>query len=177
MARDETNRDDNDAQPGELEGQGVGGDEVGTHGYSGSTDEYPSDAPPPSPPSSSPTEVGGGADDDDEPRWPDERLRNIVEQEHWHDRNERRPLRNFDGMTAREIILTPPLPPKPARRAGRGRRANQVNLKLTGKEYEGLLEAAREYSLPPATLARMLVVRGARAALEGPEEAENSEDE
>jgi hypothetical protein len=66
-------------------------------------------------------------------------------------------------MSAVEILLS--RPEKPLRPERSRPRPMQVNVKLTKEEHELLLEAAEEYALPPSTLARVLVVRGAEAAL------------
>jgi hypothetical protein len=48
----------------------------------------------------------------------------------------------------------------------RRRRERQVNVRLTQLGYDALCQAARAYGLRPATLARLLIHRGAFAVLE-----------
>jgi hypothetical protein len=49
----------------------------------------------------------------------------------------------------------------------RRRTRRQVGIRLTADEYARLVEAARFYGAAPGTMARLLVNRGVRAALEG----------
>ena len=75
-----------------------------------------------------------------------------------------RPERDFTGMSAEEILFSKPIRPPKSRRPKL--REKQVSVKLTSDEHQNLKEAARIYSVPPSTLARIVLVRGVQAALE-----------
>jgi hypothetical protein len=45
-------------------------------------------------------------------------------------------------------------------------RIRQVNVKLSGTDYDALALVAASYDVPASTMARMLVRRGVRAALD-----------
>jgi hypothetical protein len=74
--------------------------------------------------------------------------------------------RDLEGLDLEEVVLSQPEPLE--RRSGNPRpRGRQVNMKLTDEEHSKLKQAARDHGLPPATLARVFVVRATEVALRG----------
>ena len=74
--------------------------------------------------------------------------------------------RDLEGLDLEEVVLSQPEPLE--RRSGNPRpRGRQVNVKLTDEEHSKLKQAARDHGLPPATLARVFVVRATEVALRG----------
>jgi hypothetical protein len=78
------------------------------------------------------------------------------------------PVRTWTPPRPKRSIPTPQPPnpdppPVPARRSGRWR---QVAARLDEEGYEALTKAARIYGVAPSTMARLLIHRGAMAALE-----------
>ena len=74
--------------------------------------------------------------------------------------------RDLEGLDLEEVVLSQPEPLE--RRSSQPRpRGRQVNVKLTDEEHSKLKQAARDHGLPPATLARVFVVRATEVALRG----------
>jgi hypothetical protein len=150
--------------------------ELGTQEYSESTPEYlRTDAPDEEDASVTPEDRSADAWDgstgeggEREPFWKGLGFSSfesyLAYMENADDRAMGRPERNFEGLSAMEIVLSKPTKP-PQRRASR-MRDHQVSVKLTAAEHDRLREAARMYSVPRSTMARMLVVRGASLILE-----------
>jgi hypothetical protein len=129
------------------------GVEGGTHEYPGGTGEYPS---------SNASKA--------EPWWEREGYSSLAEalaeEIAMGDRVMGRKPRDLEGLDLEEVVLSQPEPLE--RRSGNPRpRGRQVNVKLTDEEHSKLKQAARDHGLPPATLARVFVVRATEVALRG----------
>lgn len=129
------------------------GVEGGTREYPGGTGEYPS---------SNASKA--------EPWWEREGYSSLAEalaeEIAMGDRVMGRKPRDLEGLDLEEVVLSQPEPLE--RRSGNPRpRGRQVNVKLTDEEHSKLKQAARDHGLPPATLARVFVVRATEVALRG----------
>ena len=143
------------------------GVEGGTHEYPGGTGEYPGGT----------GEYPGGTGEypssnasKAEPWWQREGYSSLAEalaeEIAMGDRVMGRKPRDLEGLDLEEVVLSQPEPLE--RRSGNPRpRGRQVNVKLTDEEHSKLKQAARDHGLPPATLARVFVVRATEVALRG----------
>jgi hypothetical protein len=68
-----------------------------------------------------------------------------------------------DGEAIRPAV---PTPSSPGRRERSRYQSHHVGIRLRDGDFELLLELARAHAVPPGTMARILVVRGVRAAAE-----------
>jgi hypothetical protein len=136
------------------------GVEGGTREYPGGTGEYPGGTG--EYPSSNASKA--------EPWWEREGYSSLAEalaeEIAMGDRVMGRKPRDLEGLDLEEVVLSQPEPLE--RRSGNPRpRGRQVNVKLTDEEHSKLKQAARDHGLPPATLARVFVVRATEVALRG----------
>jgi hypothetical protein len=136
------------------------GVEGGTREYPGDSGEYPGGTG--EYPSSNASKA--------EPWWQREGYSSLAEaladEIAMGDRVMGRKPRDLEGLDLEEVVLSQPEPLE--RRSGDPRpRGRQVNMKLTDEEHSKLKQAARDHGLPPATLARVFVVRATEVALRG----------
>jgi hypothetical protein len=136
------------------------GVEGGTREYPGDSGEYPGGTG--EYPSSNASKA--------EPWWEREGYSSLAEalaeEIAMGDRVMGRKPRDLEGLDLEEVVLSQPEPLE--RRSGNPRpRGRQVNVKLTDEEHSKLKQAARDHGLPPATLARVFVVRATEVALRG----------
>jgi hypothetical protein len=136
------------------------GVEGGTREYPGDSGEYPGGTG--EYPSSNASKA--------EPWWQREGYSSLAEaladEIAMGDRVMGRKPRDLEGLDLEEVVLSQPEPLE--RRSGNPRpRGRQVNMKLTDEEHSKLKQAARDHGLPPATLARVFVVRATEVALRG----------
>jgi hypothetical protein len=136
------------------------GVEGGTREYPGDSGEYPDGTG--EYPSSNASKA--------EPWWQREGYSSLAEaladEIAMGDRVMGRKPRDLEGLDLEEVVLSQPEPLE--RRSGNPRpRGRQVNMKLTDEEHSKLKQAARDHGLPPATLARVFVVRATEVALRG----------
>jgi hypothetical protein len=155
---------------------GTDGYPSGTDGYPSGTDGYPPDAATPSLRSSLGPAAADLPNDDDQPEEEPEGER----KPYWAGFES--PEAYFDHILAERAKVQRYLDPGPRRRqvpapdfpggdeiagsggfAGRQAAVRQVGVKLRPVDYDLLVRAAELYGVPPSTLARMLVRRGAQA--------------
>ena len=125
-----------------------------------STDEYP----PGTERYSAPPRDAGSLDASEAPHWKRAGFASFQDYMDYLRRQQRiydpTPLRGTQ-VPAAELPTTPE-----PRRPGPLLRDRQVNVKLRAHEHDELGRVAQLYGVPPATLARLLVVRGVRAVLD-----------
>jgi hypothetical protein len=72
--------------------------------------------------------------------------------------------------SAEEITANVPAAPPGSRRHPSRLRSKHVGVRLTKRDFDLLQELASAHAVPPGTMARMLIVRGVRAAADGAKE-------
>jgi hypothetical protein len=149
------------------------GVEGGTREYPGDSGEYPGgtgEYPSSDASKAEPREEATAALPRELPWWQREGYSSLAEalaeEIAMGDRVMGRKPRDLEGLDLEEVVLSQPEPLE--RRSGNPRpRGRQVNVKLTDEEHSKLKQAARDHGLPPATLARVFVVRATEVALRG----------